>query len=118
MLGVGITRVVESKMRDLYHFSKVFFPHWRKSKRALEPGPLCFTQFLQPPPLYSFYNLSYLSGISRESQETLQSVINRQFIMCVEAARLKNTIWVNSVFAVLSVFNLVRSGGVDNDVIS
>jgi len=31
----------------------------------------------------------------------------RQFIMCVEAARLKNTIWVNSVFAVLSIFNLV-----------
>ena len=27
--------------------------------------------------------------------------------MCVEAARLKNAIWVNSVFAVLSVFNLV-----------
>jgi len=34
-------------------------------------------------------------------------ILIRQFIMCVEAARLKNTIWVNSVFAVLSVFNLV-----------
>ena len=30
--------------------------------------------------------------------------------MCVEAAKLKNTIWVNSVFAVLSVFNLVSRG--------
>jgi len=35
------------------------------------------------------------------------AILIRQFIMCVEAARLKNTIWVNSVFSVLSVFNLV-----------
>ena len=39
-----------------------------------------------------------------------ENLDHRQFIMCVEAARLKNTIWVNSVFAVLSVFNLVSRG--------
>ena len=38
--------------------------------------------------------------------------------MCVEAARLKNTIWVNSVFAVLSVFNLVSYCDGDNDIIA
>ena len=41
---------------------------------------------------------------------------HRQFIMCVEAARLKNTIWVNSVFAVLSVFNLVSEDWVDHKI--
>ena len=40
----------------------------------------------------------------------MKILIHRQFIMCVEAAKLKNTIWVNSVFAVLSVFNLVSHG--------
>ena len=42
---------------------------------------------------------------------------HRQFIMCVEAARLKNTIWVNSVFAVLSVFNLVSTDWVDHKIL-
>ena len=42
---------------------------------------------------------------------------HRQFIMCVEAARLKNTIWVNSVFAVLSIFNLVSTDWVDHKIL-
>jgi hypothetical protein len=35
------------------------------------------------------------------------SVLVRQFILCVEAVRLTDTIWVTSIFSVLSVFNLV-----------
>lgn len=35
------------------------------------------------------------------------ALLVRQFILCVEPARLNNTVWVTSVFFVLSVFNLV-----------
>ena len=38
---------------------------------------------------------------------TLLFYLHRQFILCVEPARLNNTVWVTSVFFVLSVFNLV-----------
>ena len=32
---------------------------------------------------------------------------SRQFILCVEPSKLNHTIWVTSVFFILSVFNLV-----------
>ena len=93
--------------------SQVFCPHWKKYKKVLAPGQLSFIQLHLPPLLYFFCNLPYLSGrfnilrIMTTTVCVIKAPIPRQFIMCVEAARLKNTIWVNSVFAVLSVFNLV-----------
>ena len=88
-------QIQNENLLSVANMLQVFCPHWRKSKRVLAPGQLSFIQLHQLPLLYFFCNLPYLSGrfnilrIMTTTVCVIKAPIPRQFIMCVEAARLK-----------------------------